>query len=561
MKKKKLPVGLDDFHKIIHNDYYFVDKSLIVKEIIDLGAEVLLLLRPRRFGKTLHLSMLHHFFDITKSSKTLFENLNIWEEGEKYQLSLNKYPVIFISLKNIKEMSWALAYGEFKALIANLYQAHRFLLESGQLTPEKEQVFRALMAKESSPDELRSSLKELSCLLEAHYQEKVYILVDEYDTPIHEAYLYNYHDEALNFMRSFLGEALKGNSSLKQGIVTGILRLAKESLFSGINNLSSFSVLDSNFNDYFGWTEEEVKNILAYYELDDKLEITKLWYNGYHVGWQKNIYNPWSILKFLQDKDHTLKPYWFNTGNPALLKQILAQSTDAVKVDMQSLLNNEPVTQPVSEMLTLGNFKALPDNALWSLLVYSGYLTAKPTEINSAYELHIPNTEVKYALSNIIKEWFTESASQSFLTQTLHQLTNGEIDVFTEMLRDYSEKVLSYFDVSGKEPERFYHALVLGILVSLKDTYDIRSNRESGYGRYDVMLLPKNKTKLAVVIEFKKVGVTSNDSLEKATKLALSQIQNKGYLNELKHQGFTRTVSVAMCFKGKQVKIASEVKK
>lgn len=556
--QKKLPLGVDSFDEIMTNNYYFVDKSLFIKEILDLSAKVLLLLRPRRFGKTLHLSMLQNFFDINKMSDELFKNLDIWQAGEHYRSHLNKNPVIFISLKGIKEKNWDLAYAEIKSLVANLYQEHRFLIDQNQLTPERANVFNRLLAKNSTRDELKSSLKNLSCLLAEHYNEKVYILIDEYDTPIYEAYLNNYHEDALNFMRGFLGDALKGNASLKMGVVTGILRLAKESLFSGINNLSVFGVLDSNFNSYFGWTESEVKKILQDYDLKEELHHAKIWYDGYYAGKNGHLYNPWSILNFLQDTDHKLKPYWVNTGNPALLRKSLARTSDAVKIELQTLFNGQCITCELSEMLTLGDLNQLPDHALWPLLIYSGYLTAKPMNPDGSYDLCIPNKEVMHALSNIVKEWFDESASQLFLNRMLKQLTHGEIKTFKEMMTDYAQKVLSYFDVSGEEPERFYHALVLGLLVGLRETYEIRSNRESGYGRYDVTLLPNDITKPAVIIEFKKVGVKSKDTLKKAAEEALAQIRIRNYKQELEQHGIKKIIFIGMAFKGKQLHIEDD---
>lgn len=555
--KQRLPLGIDDFKKIRENQYYFVDKSLLIKDVIDLGFEVLLLLRPRRFGKTLHLSMLKYFFDHLEKQSNLFLDLSIEKAGTPYLKRKNSSPVIFLSLKNIKGGSWPEALSKFKKMISDIYKVHNHLLMSDQLSDFEKDTYRRILQIEADQTALESSLEDLSQYLYKHFKKKVYIFVDEYDSPIQEAHHSNYANEMLDFMRSFLGEALKGNSALAFSVVTGILKIAKESLFSGINNFKVYSVLDSPFKQYFAWTETEVNKLLINYGLENKFEEVAAWYDGYTVSTQKKLYNPWSVLNFVADRGERLRPYWVNTGNPRLLIQLLAHSTDAVKKELETLLCGNTITQKITENLVMQNLEK-SDSALWTLLLYSGYLTALPNSnlgLSSAV-LKVPNYEVKLALEDIIQNWFFESVNQSFLKTVLTSLIDDNITQFSRIFTDYSEEVLSYFDIRGDEPERFYHALVLGMLVELRQDYIIRSNRESGYGRYDVIVIPKNKSRTAFILEFKKVS--REQTLDSALNEALQQIHEKAYDKELRAMDIKKIVTIAMAFHGKKVKIKEE---
>lgn len=557
--RKVLPLGIDDFKELREQNCYFIDKSLLIKDIIDYSLKVYLLLRPRRFGKTLHLSMLKYFFDTTEDNQKLFEDLAITKAGEKYNDFQGQYPVIFLTLKNTKASTWEKAYEQLKETIISIYEQHNYLLKSAKLNLRQKKSFENILNETASETKYQSSLKFLSECLHDHYDKQVYIFIDEYDTPIHEAYHYNYADKTIEFLRDFLGKALKGNITLKQAVITGILRIAKESLFSGINNLKTYTILDSRFNQYFGWTEQEVQKTLADYNLEHAHVNTKHWYDGYTAGDEQHIYNPWSILSFVFDEGKSLEPYWVNTGNPTLLKTILAKSDDNTKKDLEKLLNHETIEHTIDKNLTLQDFER--GDSLWTLLLFSGYLTALPTPalVKDTFPLKIPNTEVHIAFAKMIKNWFSESTKQSFLTSILNELTTGNINAFRQMLTDYIEQALSYFDVKGNEPERFYHALVLGMLVELKDTYTILSNRESGYGRYDVMLIPHDKNKLGLIIEFKKVSPTRNDSLNSAIKEALSQIKAKNYTQTLKSAGVKQVLAIAIAFAGKTVSIKEQI--
>lgn len=556
-QRKLLPIGIDDFKKLRQGHFRFVDKSLLIEEILNLGFEVLLLLRPRRFGKTLQLSMLKYFFSLNEQNVQLFDDLAIKSSQSQCLNEQQQYPVIFLSLKNIKAQSWEAVIDKFKQMASDLYKEFDYLLQSDELYDSDKKRFQAIIDQNTSMTQLESSLKNLSNYLSAHHKKKVIILIDEYDTPIHEAHHFGYTKTMLDFMRSLLGEALKGNLSLRFGIVTGILRIAKESLFSGINNLKVYSALDNRFSAYFGWTEQEVKEILKEYQLEVSFKEVEKWYNGYCVGERGKIYNPWSVINYVSDPKSGLRPYWINTGNPRLLLNLLAKSSDSIKIEFESLLESHTISQKITENLTMNSIDK-SDTALWTLLLYSGYLTPISTSNSTTSQtiLKIPNNEVKVALEEFVQSWFLESANQSFLKSILTELTQGNIHNFSRMLTDYIEQVLSYFDIKGNEPERFYHALVLGMLVELRGKYHIRSNRESGYGRYDVMLIPKDTTQLGIIVEFKKAN--RQESLDASVQEALLQIKEKAYDKELRAAGVQKISAVAIAFLRKEVRIAEK---
>lgn len=559
LNKTRIGLGIDDFKELIVKNYYFVDKTLFIKEIIDLGFKVYLVLRPRRFGKTMHLSMLKYYFNITEENKNLFANTAIAKAGQDYLNYQQSHPVIFVSLKDVKAQTWEHTYALFVDLIADEYTSHSYLLDSDKLSLEQKEQFTEIAKRKASIDKIEKSLKFLSELLEKHHNKKVYILIDEYDTPIHDAFYSGYVSTLLAFMRNFLGKALKGNLSLEQGVVTGILRIAKESLFSGINNFITCSVLDNELSDYFSWNTQEVAQLLSKFQLTEHQPNLKKWYDGYHCGIKQHLYNPWSVLNFVGRKDRNFRTYWANTANPGFLRQILAKSSEQVKVELEKLLIDETLLQPIDENLTLLDFEQA--GSLWTLLLFSGYLTAHhhgalPEE--TKWPLSIPNFEVKQALKRIIESWFTGNGNDGVLARILHELTTGNLENFRLMFTDYVEGVLSYFDVNGREPERFYHALVLGMLVTLKDTHTILSNRESGYGRYDVMLIPNNKNQLGIIIEFKKVSKSQNITLKQAAAQAFKQIEEKKYQQTLQSKGIKNIMSIAMVFSGKAVLVTDK---
>lgn len=555
-----LPLGIDDFKKLRMSGYYFVDKSLLIKDIIDFGFEVHLILRPRRFGKTLHLSMLKYFFDREYKGQSLFSGLAISQAGERYRACQGRHPVIFLSLKNIRASTFDGALEKIKILLAETYEPFEFLLQHEALSAHDKADFLKIRSKNVSQSELEASLKALSRYLFTVTGEQVIILIDEYDAPVHHALQQDYKDPMLDFLREFFGAALKSNVHLKFGVVTGILRIAKENLFSGLNNLNVYSMLDHNLSQHFAWSEQEVEEILTTYDLVETKEKVREWYDGYIVGKNTKLYNPWSILKFIADGGERFKPFWVNTGNPELIKRVLARSDHSVKSDLALLLNDQTIHRPIADDLTLSLLEQHAD-ALWHLLLFSGYLTALPPRSATiqSYDLKIPNKEVRMAFHQMVHHWFSESVSPAFLSDMARMLVAQDISAFKMQFSRHIEQVLSYFDVSGREPERFYHAFVLGLLVQLSGQYCIRSNRESGFGRYDVLLLPNDHCQAAFIFEFKVASDDNPSTLEQTARLGLEQIQQKHYSAELLAQGFKTIWTLSLAFHGKKVHIANEL--
>lgn len=553
---KKIPLGIDNFKELIEGDFYFIDKSLLIKQILDLNYKVFLFLRPRRFGKTLNLSMLNYYFDIISNNKKLFDKLAIDKENNTYHNHQNAYPTIFLSLKGIRATGWAEAFEKLTELVVSLYAQHAYLLDSKYLPEDKKKDFSAVLLKKINNTKLELSLKKLSEYLFIHYQKQVIILIDEYDTPFYEAYHHHYLNDMLKFMRNFFSEALKGNDALKFSVITGILRIAKESLFSGINHLKVYSVFDEKFSEHFGLTQEEVTEALHRYGFADKAAQVKIWYDGYHVGNHNHLYNPWSILNFIADSTGRVKPYWVNTGNPELLNKVLAKSNHAIKTELEQLLSFNSITCLIEENMDIAELET-NDSSIWSLLVFSGYLTAYTNNKNKFGEvqLRIPNKEVKFAFEKIIKNWFNQSVGQHYLPSLTQALIRGNIESFKTQLTRYLAQTLSYFDLTGTEPERFYHALVLGMLIELTDTHQIKSNCESGYGRYDVLLIPHNKSQLGIILEFKVALDNTSSALTTAATQALTQITEKHYQQELLQSGIKNIVAIGIAFKGKNVEI------
>ncbi|MGL6130058.1 MAG: AAA family ATPase [Fusobacteriaceae bacterium] len=549
MVKKRLPVGIDDFKEIIENNYFFVDKSMLINELLDKKSKVTLLPRPRRFGKTLNMSMLNYFFNIEDkdSNRKLFNGLDI-SNTDKMQYA-GEYPVLYISLKDIKVSNWIECFNALKNLISNLFQSKIYIRES--LNEFQIKNFNDILMKNENAD-YSNSLKDLCGYLESYYKKKVIILIDEYDTPLVTAHSQGYYDEAIFFFRNFLSAALKGNPYLEFSVLTGILRIAKESIFSGLNNLTVSTILDSDFN-YFGLTVEEVETALKYYELDYELEEVKKWYNGYTFG-EKLVYNPWSLINFINK--NALGAYWINTSDNALIKQLLEKNDSKVIDDLKAVFSGNEIEEVITENIV---FSDLDDvDTIWSLMLFSGYLTYSRLEISDitgakTYFLKIPNYEVQSFFKNtFIKEYSHGKTAMYF--KMLEDLYKGDIERFQYKFKELYLSAVSYHD--GGDSEKYYHHFMLGLLLTLGDKYIITSNRESGYGRYDIALEPKDKKNFGLIFEFK---IGDKNSIREKAKEALAQIDEKKYDISMKNNGVSKVIKIGMAFSGKDVAIESEI--
>jgi hypothetical protein len=552
---RKLPIGISDFKKIIEGDYAYADKTLLVQELMEKGAESLLIPRMRRFGKTLNLSMLRYFFEKTAEDNShLFKNLNIWKL-EKYRDMQGKFPVVFITLKDVKCDSWTEAGRLFREVMASEYERHRYLLEGDTLSSQEKEKYLKIMGQESDQSLLECSLILLTGWLHRYHKTRAVLLIDEYDTPVHAAYMGKYYLPMIHFLRNWLSAGLKDNIHLEKGVLTGVLRIAKESLFSGLNNVSTFTILNESFQDKFGLLEHEVKQLLEEYDLSSKLPEIRQWYNGYRIGSCTGIYNPWSVLKCIESNGATAA-YWVNTSDNALMKELIAQGADDLKADVEELLRGKTVKKHIEEKIVFPDLEKSSE-AVWSLLLFSGYLTIDATpSYGIPCELRIPNTEVEALYRSMILEWFNTTMRENKYRMFLQSLATGDVETFSEIFQEFMLSSASMFDVTSNDSEKIYHAVVLGMMIGLKDTHEVKSNRESGLGRYDVMLIPKNPKELGVIMEFKKVSQFKKVSLEEAVTAAMKQIEDKRYAQELQSRGIHRILSMGFAFEGKNVLIA-----
>ncbi|MCX6584252.1 MAG: AAA family ATPase [Candidatus Aminicenantes bacterium] len=574
MKKKKLPIGFSDFKDVITGDYYYVDKTLFIKEVIDSGDKILLIPRPRRFGKTLNITMLRYFYDCCpdtwatdaqpSSPETgprsqnpnahLFDSLAISRAGREYLDKMGKYPVIYLSFREVKDSDWESCFENVKILIQEEYLRHYYLLDSRKLAPPEQDFFRKITNLTGTKSDYANSLRKLLIFLSRFYNQKAVILIDEYDTPVHAGYIHGYYDEIINFIRMFMGGGLKDTGQyLEKGVLTGIMRIARESIFSDLNNLGVYTLLSKKFNHSFGFTENEVKTMLEDFEILDMLEQVQLWYNGYRFG-GKVIYNPWSIINFLNDEDKELKPYWINTSDNKVVDSLLSRGDVELRKELEQLIRGESIEKAIAENIILKDIDT-DEDSFWSYLLMGGYLkqtAPRPDSGRVFYTLSVPNEEVKTTYQRIIRRFFTARVEPERVEILLKALIDGDIKLFEKMLKAIVLAVFSYHDFRG-EPEKVYHALVMGLLVWISGTHEIKSNRESGYGRYDIVIIPKDPSQIGYVIEFKSVDKDDNETVESAQESALAQIEAKKYETELKERGIEHIKKLAIVFSGKEV--------
>ncbi|BBE30583.1 hypothetical protein OSSY52_07240 [Tepiditoga spiralis] len=554
--KKRLPIGRSDFKSLIEDNMYFVDKSLLIKEVIESG-DVLLITRPRRFGKTLSQSMMKYFFDITQNNEHLFKDLKIYKEKNIIEKHLNKYPVIYITFKDLKSNNLKKMHDLLAMELSSLYIDHKYVLDV--LDEKEKSVYKSIISETADDAKYENSIRNLSKYMERYYGKKVIILIDEYDTPIQQAYLHGYYDEIISLIGNLFGMALKDNVYLEKAVLTGITRVSKESIFTGVNNLKVSTVLNELFNDKYGLTKEEVEETLKYYELEYEENEVIDWYNGYNFGGVE-IYNPFSIINLVDEKK--IRPYWMNTSGNYLIRKLIKEGTVNIKDSVEKLINGEEVECEIIETMVYGDLNLNSESAIWTLFLFSGYLkwTSKKRKNNiTMYKVKIPNEEVKDFFVQTVRNMLRESNIS--IENMLLNLKVGRIKTFTDQFKDLTMNTLSYFDVSGKEPERFYHGLILGMSVGLKEEYIIKSNRETGLGRADVILIPKDKTDKGIIIEFKKYNRDEDKSLKDSAQNGLKQINEKKYEEEIKSYGINDIIKVAISFDKKEIEIVSNLDK
>lgn len=540
--KKPLPIGIDDFKTIIEEDYYYADKTKMIESLLDDGAGVTLFTRPRRFGKTLNMSMLNYFFNLKnkEENRKLFENLYI--SKSKYMNQQGEYPVIYLSFKDIKALNWEKCYFMTKRLITYLYNEFEFLRE--KLNKKDLSDFDKVWLDEEGAD-WENSLKNLLRYLYEYYNKKVVVLIDEYDTPIVSGYNNGYKKEVLDLYRSLYSTVLKSNAHLQFSVMTGILRIAKEGIFSGLNNLQVYNIFEKNFSEYYGLTEEEVLEGLKYYNLEYEINDVKDWYDGYQFG-NTEVYNPWSIINFL--KNGKLKPYWQGTAGNETINELLDRGNMEIFDDLEKLFRKETVYKKIRDFT---EFTA-DINEIWELFLYSGYLTTSGEQKDREHPLRIPNREIMEFFEDRFIDRFTGNYQK--FSDTIRYLRAGNIEKFGEILQEEILSSLSYFDTD--KDEKYYKVFLIGIFVALMNDYVRLSERESGHGRADLILEPKKKENPGYIFEFK--VAKSEEELESYAEEGFEQIKEKKYDTELINRGVTEIIYIGLAFYKKKLKMKYE---
>ena len=552
MRKKAVPVGIEDFKELIQDEYYYVDKTLLIDEMLMNKSKVTLFTRPRRFGKTLNMSMLRYFFDVKdkEENKKLFENLKIYDS--EYMSEQGKYPVIFVSLKDLKEDTWEECLESIKDIMYKIFNEYSFLRKKLNIVEKRQ--FDKIWEITGNERNFKTSLLDLSNYLNKYYGEKVIILIDEYDAPIINAFDKGYYNEAINFFQTFYSSALKTNNSLKYGVLTGITRIIKEGIFSGLNNLYVNTILSKDYSEYFGLLENEVIEMLEYFDMKYKIEEVREWYNGYIFG-ESKVYNPWSIVNYVREKE--IKAYWANVSGNTLLENMLDHAGESVYDDLKRFTDGESIENYISDGTTIKSLLN-NDDEIWQVLLYSGYLTKDEkqkeiditSEYTDVYNLRIPNKEIRKYFGNMfLNRFFGTEVKTNILIKALE---NGDIKKFEKTLGEIMINMLSHFDLD-KEMEKIYQVFMIGLVGFLMGKYEIISNDESGYGRYDLAMIPIKSNEKAYLMEFK-ISKTKNE-MEKRAQKALKQIDEKKYDTKLKARGIKNILKIGVAFYGKEVKV------
>ena len=542
--KKGIGIGIEDFKQMIREDCYYFDKTNYIEELLKDRTMIRLFTRPRRFGKTLNMTTLKYFFDVrnTEENRKLFKDLYI--EKSEYFKEQGQYPTIFITLKDTKKNNWEECFSKIKIILRDLYGEHNYIKDKLSIN-EKEEYDKILFKKDDA--EYDNALLNLTKYLYNYYQKKVVLLIDEYDSPLITANQFGYYKEAINFFRDFLSSALKTNSNLKMGVLTGIVQVAKEGIFSGLNNVKTYNILGDKFETFFGLSEEEVENALKYFGMTYEIKEVKRWYDGYKFG-NAEVYNPWSIINYLSDRG--LQAYWVNTSDNALIYDNLKNSTVDVFKDLEALFEGKAIKKEISPFFTFEELSKF--DGIWQLMVYNGYLKISEKLSNDEYMIKIPN----YEIQTFFKKGFIDKflVSGNYFNPMMDALLDGDIEEFERRLQNIFLVNTSFYDLKG---EKVYHSLFLGMLIWLRDKYEVKSNGERGHGRYDAMLIPLDKIKPAYIFEFK-VSKTIKGLTAKAEE-ALEQIISKKYDIGLKELGISKIYRIGIAFKGKNVKVKYEI--
>ena len=551
--KKKISIGVEDFKEIIDKDGYFVDKTLMIKKLIETSAKVTLFTRPRRFGKTLNQFMIRRFFEDERTEKGekvdngyLFEGLKIVECGEEILKHQQQYPVIFLTLKSAKQPTYEMAYACLVGEICKEFERHSYVLQ-GEMSQRNREIFERISLGKGSDDEYATAFAFLSECLFKYHKKKAIILIDEYDVPLENAYFRGFYDEMIDFIRSLFESALKTNPYLEKSVITGCLRISKESIFTGLNNLETDSVLHTRFGDSFGFTQEEVEGLLAYYDLSEQLEEVKKWYDGYLFN-DFEIYNPWSILKYVNDrKDHVTEfalPYWSNTSSNSIVREMVGEADEMAKADLETLMAGGTIEKPVHEDITYGDIHQTQDN-LWNFLFFTGYLKKvgeRTVDNNLWLEMKIPNIEVATIYENSISYWFEQRMKEIDRSPLKHALETGECEAAEDFINRQLADTISYYDYA----ENFYHGFMAGLLVNIGG-YLVRSNRESGNGRPDIVMQTVQIRKGRVILLELKIA-SSIAEMEAACDRGLAQIEEQHYAEPFIAEGYPEVKKYALSF-------------
>ncbi len=564
MRYKPLPIGIDNFKQLIKQGYYFVDKTAFIKDLLDMKGAVNLFIRPRRFGKTLNMSMLQYFFEDMHTIKGepldnrwIFEGLNILEAGENYLSHMGAYPVITLTLKAGKQSTFESAYRQLTRQISIEFERHYYLLDT-DMPEEMRERYKSILGGHADMDVFKDSIQFLSSCLVNYYGRKVILLIDEYDVPLENAFVCGFYDEMIDFIRALFESALKTNPSLEFAVITGCLRISKESIFTGLNNLEVISILDDSYNEYFGFTDCEVKEICEDYGFPEKYESVKEWYDGYLFG-HTNVYNPWSVVRYVKDlqvnENCYPKAYWANTSSNSIVRELIEIADESVRAEIELLIDGGTIEKPIHEDITYGEVYETMDN-LWNFMFFTGYfrkVSERISENDIRYlTFRIPNREVRYIFYTKVSAWFQAKMKQRDMSRLHNAFIQKDVAVLEEELNDIMLETISSMD----EHENYYHGLVAGLLTGIKG-YITKSNRETGKGRCDLFVKPVSRRKEAFIVEFKVTKKLSE--LEAKADEALEQIEDRNYEKELIDDNYSviSRYGIAFCGKECMVKLAA----